>query len=648
MRKKERLEKLDIVISIFNQEKLIERVLGGVIKNTITPFRFILIFDGCTDNTQKVAENFLAKRKKKKDIGLLQDVIVRVTPNLYETKANNVGFKLVETPYFITIQDDMVIAEYAWEKRLTYPLRRFDDIFAVTSRGAQDLLPSDGFVERYTYTADRQFGLKRNIFAVRDVINRGPVAFKTECLKKLDFLNESYAPCNLDDADLCLRAWKKYGWRAGVLWINYISKSSWGKARAKDSTMNVNSSNQKNIWRLYSDHHDYIESGAKHSIDYRIEDRDIAAHDGFALSIPHQASVKKLITKTLRILGLKKPILIALVKSKKVYTRLVGKDRHTPVNYALVHYIDLLESGYISRERFTFLVEEYFKTSVGVIGNQFTLIGFSLLIKKFFKKIVKVCVNTIRYTVKTIIRDGPFTGLRKILSQLFRELQSGAPWIAYHALRIAYVFYKTPEDQELIERESRERWWYQNNGDKTLRLEYPLTEHSIVLDIGGFKGNWASDISNMYGCVIYVFEPVKEFAFEIKKRFAHNPKIHIQAAGLGTETKTQKIYLEHGSTSLVRKFKQSTEVDIIDIHEFIKTLHRPIDLVKINIEGAEYDLLEYLIKTGDISLLVNLQIQFHTFVPDAEERRRKIQELLSKTHIQTYNYDFVWESWHKK
>ena len=40
--------------------------------------------------------------------------------------------------------------------------------------------------------------------------------------------------------------------------------------------------------------------------------------------------------------------------------------------------------------------------------------------------------------------------------------------------------------------------WFAVNGDETLRLDYNLTETSVVLDLGGFKGNFAESIFNKY------------------------------------------------------------------------------------------------------------------------------------------------------
>ncbi len=266
------LEKIDIVLSMYNQEKLIERVLFGIFKSTTTPFHLILVFDGCTDRTKPRALAYTKKRKPP----LLYKLTTRDAPNVFETRANNIGFRLAENRYMITLQDDMVVKEYGWERRLTYPLRAFGDVLAVTSRIAQDIVFFDEEKEEYTNRAGRELStLPRTIFAVRDIINRGPVAFRMDYLKSLNFLNEKYAPCMLDDADISLRAWRQHRWKVGAFWIDYDSRIEWGKTRAKDSSMPLWRSNTKNKLRIMEDHGEYITSGQKHSENIEIPEENI-------------------------------------------------------------------------------------------------------------------------------------------------------------------------------------------------------------------------------------------------------------------------------------------------------------------------------------------------------------------------------------
>lgn len=77
------------------------------------------------------------------------------------------------------------------------------------------------------------------------------------------------------------------------------------------------------------------------------------------------------------------------------------------------------------------------------------------------------------------------------------------------------------------------------------------------------------------------------------------------------------------------------------------TTIKNINLLKINIEGGEYDLLEHIIQHNLQEKIENIQVQFHKNIDDSECRRKNIQQLLKKTHVLTYNYDFIWENWQR-
>ena len=82
--------------------------------------------------------------------------------------------------------------------------------------------------------------------------------------------------------------------------------------------------------------------------------------------------------------------------------------------------------------------------------------------------------------------------------------------------------------------------------------------------------------------------------------------------------------------------------------EFLKENYiNKIDLIQINIEGGEYDLLEWMIETGYILNVQNIQIQFHDKKEiNAEKRMKDIQLALKRTHICEQAYrPYVWEKW---
>lgn len=207
--------------------------------------------------------------------------------------------------------------------------------------------------------------------------------------------------------------------------------------------------------------------------------------------------------------------------------------------------------------------------------------------------------------------------------------------------KIANSFYQPkPSDMDI------ELKKYYSAGGEALRYDYGLDNSSVVFDLGGYEGEWASEIYSRYRSKIYVFEVYKPYAEAIIKRFKYNPDIHVFAFGLSSENKVETIAVDDNSTSLYKETGTKARVELISAAEFIRKNNiSSIYLMKINIEGGEYDLLDHLIETGCHKIIRNLQIQFHNFVPDAIHRMSKIREKLSVTHSTTYQFDFVWENW---
>ncbi len=190
--------------------------------------------------------------------------------------------------------------------------------------------------------------------------------------------------------------------------------------------------------------------------------------------------------------------------------------------------------------------------------------------------------------------------------------------------------------------------WHAINGDGTLRIKYDLNNDSTVFDIGGYNGQWAHEISALYGSKIHIFEPIKKFYEIIAEKYKNNDHIIIKNYGLSNKEAQLQMSLDENSSSQFKTGEESEYVNMIRAIDYIKENNiNTIDLMKINIEGGEYDLLEHLINEGFIKNIMNIQVQFHDFIPNAEERMKNIQTELKKTHHVTYQFEFVWENWER-
>ncbi len=191
--------------------------------------------------------------------------------------------------------------------------------------------------------------------------------------------------------------------------------------------------------------------------------------------------------------------------------------------------------------------------------------------------------------------------------------------------------------------------WCNAQGDTTLRLDYDLNRNSIVLDVGGYKGEWAYQIHNKYGCMIHIIEPITHLYDQIVSNYGSNSHMQIWNIALADKTCELNMSVNGDSSSMFDGGGTHEVIKCVDVSSFF-TYNEidTIDLMKINIEGAEYDLLDRMIECDLISKVKNIQIQYHRFIPNCKERRDLINGHLSRTHKCQWNYDWIWESWQLK
>lgn len=197
----------------------------------------------------------------------------------------------------------------------------------------------------------------------------------------------------------------------------------------------------------------------------------------------------------------------------------------------------------------------------------------------------------------------------------------------------------------------RVKGWYADPKNRFYKTDFEIGSDAVVFDLGGFEGQWASDIYARFNCTVHVFEPVVKYADEIKDRFKYNPKIKVYPFGLYNENKTEQIAIQGEGSSILNKRQNSETIDIklVRFLDFAKENGiEKIDLMKINIEASEYGLLEDIIANNYISNIDNLIIQFHDFFPEAKQRMDSIRQKLKQTHDSTFYHEFVWEGWKKK
>lgn len=164
------------------------------------------------------------------------------------------------------------------------------------------------------------------------------------------------------------------------------------------------------------------------------------------------------------------------------------------------------------------------------------------------------------------------------------------------------------------------------------RYDYPLTKDSVVIDAGGYEGNFANLINEKYGCRVIVLEPVREFWMRIQERFAQRPEMVVLNVGIAGTSRKEKFGIKGDMSGITQTGAEAqTDVTLMGIDELMQLpwlFNRQVDLLKLNIEGCEFEVLEAILAAGMDVRFKHIQVQPHSVVPHASERWHGIRNRL--------------------
>lgn len=193
------------------------------------------------------------------------------------------------------------------------------------------------------------------------------------------------------------------------------------------------------------------------------------------------------------------------------------------------------------------------------------------------------------------------------------------------------------------------------NANPDILTDARLDRDSVVIDIGAFIGEWAEPIERRYHPRIYAFEPSPTSFAQLEQRMGSSPSVELFNVGLGAVDKTVALHdplgpgasidaaTAPGSGALPMEPVMVEVRDVASMFDELGLTH--IDMLKVNIEGAEYDLFDRLVETGWLQRIDTISVQFHEWHPGAHRRRRRVRRALAVDHHEIWCYDWVWELW---
>jgi len=162
------------------------------------------------------------------------------------------------------------------------------------------------------------------------------------------------------------------------------------------------------------------------------------------------------------------------------------------------------------------------------------------------------------------------------------------------------------------------------------KLESIRNKKIIFLDLGANVGKVTEKLLEIDNITkIYCFEPVIKNFKILQKKFGKNDKIKLEnkivwnqkgkvnfsvgSKNCHTNSKITKIINDRNYDK--RKYIKQYEIDCIDIYDFIESLNINNEeqylVIKMDIEGAEYEVLPRMIEKNSIQKVDILLVEFH-------------------------------------
>ena len=154
---------------------------------------------------------------------------------------------------------------------------------------------------------------------------------------------------------------------------------------------------------------------------------------------------------------------------------------------------------------------------------------------------------------------------------------------------------------------------YNLKSDYKIFKKFLLNKESLFVDLGANKGDVTQFIKDEFDCFTESYEPDKYTYKKLFKRFKNSKKNKTYNLGISKKNLKEKIY--YHKKFILNNFIYSQSSSFvrnklnIDINNFkiVKTLpikkllkrYEHIDLLKIDIEGYEYEILDDIIKNKD-------------------------------------------------
>ena len=180
----------------------------------------------------------------------------------------------------------------------------------------------------------------------------------------------------------------------------------------------------------------------------------------------------------------------------------------------------------------------------------------------------------------------------------------------------------------------------------------------LVFVDGGCHNGVFSDIALACGGICYAFEPNVYLCAFLKNLYKDNPQFILHQQAISNKNDTTIFYdivddvvsqgasiVKFGANGYDDMQTQGYEVQMIDFANFVKELlqkHGKINFIKLDIEGAEFDVLDALIEQNLYENIEYVMVETHERIFDnPQEKINALKAKIAEKNISNIYLDWI-------
>lgn len=183
-----------------------------------------------------------------------------------------------------------------------------------------------------------------------------------------------------------------------------------------------------------------------------------------------------------------------------------------------------------------------------------------------------------------------------------------------------------------------------------------LKHGDIAIDCGANVGEVVEKLVAT-GAHVYAFEPNPYAYRKLQERFGQHANLTCFNKAVGLSNCHMKLYMHDNAPadpilwstgSSLLDFKKNInpndfiEVEVIDFIQFLKEIGYPIKFIKMDIEGAECDIMLHLLESPVLSNIGVMYVETHEDkIPELRKKTEQIKEIVKQRNIRNIHFNWT-------